>query len=47
MHGMARNDPEEDEMDETALRANAHFLDCISLVFIFWMLLYSFFAPCI
>ena len=35
MHGMARNDPEEGEMDETALRANVHFVDFISLVFIF------------
>lgn len=41
---MARNDPEEGEMDETALKANAHFVDFISLVFIFWMLLYSFFC---
>lgn len=47
MHGMARNDPEEGEMDETALKANAHFVDFISLVFIFWVILYSFFAPCI
>ena len=47
MHGMARNDPEEGEMDETVLRSNAHFVDFISLVFIFWVILYSFFAPCI